>query len=291
MKQIATIVLLVMFVLPAFGQRKKYGRKKDADAKGTLFFYWGYNHSMYTKSNIRFQGNGFDFTMAGAKAHDNQSKPGWHYFNPKSLTVPQFNLRIGYYIKNNWAISIGYDHMKYVFADQNQVKLTGHVDPGFDNVSNLSGDYNNVDYTTNRENFHYENSDGLNYLRVEVMRSRQWYKTKSGWFGFTSNMGLSTGALLSYNDFRFAGRDDRRTISLSGYGISAHFGLRFEFFRHVFLQANYGGGFMHQVNVKLRPNDPSAKASHAYGFMEMNAVIGALFYIKTKNNCNSCPTW
>lgn len=291
MKHVLTVLLLIVLVLPAAGQKRKYSKKKEADAKGTLFFYWGYNRSFYTKSNIQFQGSGYDFTMAGARAHDNPSKLGWHYLNPKSLTVPQFNIRIGYYIKNNWAISFGYDHLKYIFADQNQVRLSGYIEPGLDTESNLSGNYDNADYTTDRTNFHYENSDGLNYLRFELTRSYQWYKTKSGWFGFTTNASASAGALLSYNDFRFAGQNDMRTISLSGYGLSAHLGLRFEFFQHVFLQANYGGGFMHQVHVKTRPNDVSAYARHAYGFMEMNVVIGALFYIRTKNNCNSCPSW
>lgn len=166
MKHILTILLLVVLVLPAAGQKRKYAKKKEADAKGTLFFYWGYNRSFYTKSNIQFKGSGYDFTMAGARAHDNPSKLGWHYLNPTSLTVPQFNVRIGYYIKNNWAISVGYDHLKYIFADHNQVRLSGYIEPGLDTESNLSGNYDNVDYTTDRTNFHYENSDGLNYLRV-----------------------------------------------------------------------------------------------------------------------------
>lgn len=291
MKKVVAIVILMLLVFPAMAQKKKYSGKKDSDAKGTLFFYWGYNRSFYTKSDINFRGNGYDFTMANARAHDNPVKLSWDYLNPKSLTVPQFNVRIGYYFKNNWALSFGYDHLKYIFADQNQVQLSGYIEPGLDNESNLSGDYSNVDYTTDRTKFHYENSDGLNYLRFELTRSQQWYKTKSGWFGFTTNISVSTGALLSYNDFRFAGQNDMRTISMSGYGLSAHLGLRFEFFQHVFLQANYGGGFMHQVNVKTRPNDATARAKQLFGFMEMNAVIGALFYIKTKNNCNSCPNW
>lgn len=229
--------------------------------------------------------------MAEARAQDNPSKLGWHYFKPNAITIPQFNVRLGYYFKDNWAISIGYDHMKYIFNDNNQVKLSGYVTPGLDTVTNLSGNYDNMDYTTDRTKFHYENSDGLNYLRIEVMNSKQWYRTRSGWFGFTTNIGASIGGVLSYNDFRFAGQNDMRTISLSGYGLSAHLGLRFEFFRHVFLQAGYSAGFMHQVKVKTRPNDITASARQAFGFMEMDAVIGALFYIRSKNNCNSCPHW
>jgi hypothetical protein len=292
MKQIALILLLVVFSLPAMAQKKKRNLPKNADEKGALFFYWGYNRSYYTKSNLRFVGKGYDFTMGEAKAHDNPSKFGWHYFDPRKITVPQFNVRIGYYFKDHWAVSFGYDHLKYIFADHNQVKLSGHIDPGVDNTTHLSGDYDNHAYTTDRNTFHYENSNGLNYLRFEVMRSDQWYRTKkNGWFGFTTNAGLSLGGLLSYNDFTFAGKKDMVTISLSGYGVSAHVGLRFEFFKHVFLQANWGGGLMHQVKVKTRPDDNSAFARQVYGYMQMDAVIGALFYIRTKNGCGTCPTW
>lgn len=290
MKQTIITVLFFLCLIPVFGQKKSSG-KKNSVGKGAMFIYWGYNRSAYTKSDLRFQGNGYDFTMANAKAHDNPAELSWDYVNPAKITIPQFNIRAGYYFKNNWAISFGYDHMKYIFADQNQVKLTGYIEPGLDNESNLSGYYDNVDFTTDRTKFHYENSDGLNYLRVELTRSNQWYKTKSGSFGFTTNVGVSTGAILSFNDFRFAGRNDMRTISLSGYGLSAHLGLRFEFFNHLFLQANYGGGFLHQTSVKTRPDEATARASQKFGFMEMNAVIGGIFYIKSKNNCNSCPSW
>lgn len=292
MKQLLAIVFLLVLATPSFGQKNKRDKPKVADAKGTLFFYWGYNRSFYTKSDIQFKGQGYDFTMGDASAHDNPSKLGWHYFDPKRLTVPQFNVRIGYYFKDNWAISFGYDHLKYIFADQNHVKLSGHIEPGVDNETHLSGDYDNADYVTDREKFHYENSNGLNYLRFEVTRSNQWYRTKkNGWFGFTTNIGASIGGLLSYNDFRFAGINDMVTISMSGYGISGHLGLRFEFFKHVFLQANYGGGFMHQVKVKTRPSDKTAFARQVYGYMQMEVVLGALFYIPTKNSCNTCPNW
>lgn len=291
MNKLLLIGFLFLVALPVNAQKKTASKAKVPDKQGTLFFYWGYNRSFYTKSDIRFQGNGYDFMMGGARAHDNPEKLSWNYLNPAKITIPQFNIRMGYYIKNNWVLSLGYDHMKYIFADRNHVRLNGYIEPGLDNVSNLSGEYNDAEIVTDREEFHYENSDGLNYIRVELARSYQWYETRSGWFGLSTTVGLSAGTLLSFNDFRFAGQNDKRTISLSGYGLSAHLGLRFEFFQHLFLQANYGGGFMHQVGVKTRPNDAAARASQKFGFMEMNAVIGALFYIKQKNNCNSCPSW
>lgn len=288
--RILILFLALIIFSPSFGQRKR-SKTKNSYAQGTLFGYWGYNRSFYTKSTIRFVGSGYDFELKGAIARDNQSRELNKYFNINTITVPQFNGRLGYYFKDHWAISFGYDHMKYIFADNNRVNIYGNISPGIDTVTNLSGNYDGQEFITDRNTFHYENSNGLNYLRLELTRTDQWYATRSKWFAFSTNIGLGAGGLLSFNDFTFAGRKDQVTISMSGYGASAHLGARFEFFKHVFLQANLSGGMMHQVRVKTRPNDPSAYARQFYGYGEMDIVLGFLLYIRPTNNCNSCPHW
>jgi len=290
MKKLLIIVLISSCSLPIIGQEDTK-KSRNSVGKGMFFFNWGYNRSGYSKSDLRFKGPGYDFTMANAKSTDNYAKFGRVYADITSITVPQFNVRLGYYFNNNWALSFGQDHMKYLFADKNEVKLSGYIQPGIDKASNLSGDYNDVAYTTDRSTFHYENSDGLNYLRFELTRSDMWYKTPNKLFAITTNAGLSVGGILSFNDFDFAGRKDMRTISLSGYGISAHLGLRLEFFERVFLQFSSGNGFMHQVKVRTRPNDRSASASQTFWYSEINGVVGLFFYLRGKNYCNTCPTW
>lgn len=289
------ILILTLLVLPFAGlSQKKYKRKKQkiSHAQGTLFGYWGYNRSGYTKSNIRFVGPGYDFTLGEAVAKDNPSTEANKYFSFQNITIPQFNARVGYYFRHHWAISFGYDHMKYIFIDQNRVKLSGTLDPGVDTETNWSGVYNGEEVVTNREQFHYENSDGLNYLRLELTRTDMLLALgDKDQFAISSNLGVSAGGLLSFNDFTFGGRKDMRTISLSGYGLSLHAGLRFEFFRHVFLQASLGGGLHHQLKVRTRPNDASAYARHAYGYMEGNVTLGFLLYVRPTNSCDSCPVW
>lgn len=287
------IIVLLMLMLQPFVSDAQHTRmkKKDSKAKGTIWGYWGYNRSGYTKSNMRFVGPGYDFTLGGAVAHDNPSPfDASVYFNPNKITIPQFNGRVGYYFKDHWSISFGYDHMKYIFADRNEVTLSGTIDPGVD--TNWSGTYNAQAVVTDRNTFHYENSDGLNYLRFELTRTDQWLKLgEKDQFVLSTNIGFATGGLLSFNDFTFGGRKDVRTISMSGYGLSLHLGPRFEFFRHVFIQSNLGTGFMHQVKVRTRPNDPSSFARHAYGYLEVDVVFGFLLYLKPKNGCDSCPEW
>ncbi len=293
MKHLLLFILLfcTFSTSPAFGQK---GRKKakNAFAKGTLFGYWGYNRSVYTKSDINFISNNYDFTLKGASASDNPEKfdPSI-YFNINKITIPQFNARIGYYFKNHWAISLGYDHMKYLLNDNNEVLLDGTIAPGID--ANWSGTYSNLPVVTNRKQFHYENSDGLNYMRLELTRTDQWYETrkKNRWFALSSNVGVSSGFLLSFNDFRFGGEHTVRTVSISGYGLSAHFNARFEFFNHVFFQSGFATGFNHQTKVKNRPNDNSAITKQRYGYASWESVVGFLLYIRPTNGCGTCPKW
>ncbi|MDD2984500.1 MAG: hypothetical protein PHQ74_14035 [Crocinitomicaceae bacterium] len=291
MKVITALLLICMTLnFNVNAQVKKKKKAKTSYAKGTMFGYWGYNRSAYTKSNLRFVGEGYDFTLKQSKASDNPSTKFKEYMDLGNLTVPQFNARVGYYFKDKWAISFGYDHMKYLFNDRNQVLLDGFIRPGLDTVW-TEGNYNDKQVTTNRENFHYENSNGLNYLHFEIMRSQNLYRTKNKKFGVTGNVGLGLGSLLSFNDFDFAQQKDMVTISMSGYAASAHLGLRLEFFNHFFLQGEMSGGFMHQVKVKTRSNDLKAYASQKYGYAMGQVVAGFFLYLKPTNGCDDCPKW
>src|SRR5690606_40086143 len=51
--------------------------------KGKIFFSWGGNREAFTKSDITFKGENYNFTLNDVKAHDRPK--GWHidYINPK----------------------------------------------------------------------------------------------------------------------------------------------------------------------------------------------------------------
>lgn len=291
--RIALFILISFFSLSLNAQYKGYKKPKakKSNASGTLDVAWGYNLSSYTKSTIQFVGAGYDFKIAGVKAVDRPSKDIKTYFNPREFTVPQFNFRIGYNFQNNWNVSIGYDHMKYVMVHNIPYLLTGRINPGVDNVTNWSGTYAGDSIITNEQTFHYENTNGLNYIRLEFAKLKLWHKTRNGNFAFTSILGGSVGGILSFNDFTFAGRKDVATVSMSGLGVSAHLGGRFEFFQHFFVQMNAASGFMMQSKVRTRPNDYDAYARQRFGYAAGEVLIGGLFYIRSKNDCNSCPHW
>lgn len=286
------ILLLIAIFIPLIGvSQSKMKKPKRSDARGTFYGYWGYNRDFYTKSDIRFIGPGYDFTLLGSSASDNPERFSFNsYFNPNKITVPQFNTRVGYYFRNHWAASFGYEHMKYIFDDKNEVLLSGEINPGVDPASNWSGTYNNVPVVTDRALFHYENSNGLNYLRLSVERTDNLYQI-GNWFMLSTNAALGFGGLLSFNDFNFAGQFDRVTISLSGIAYSAHAGLRFEFFKHFFVQPQLSGGMMHQMHVRTRANDQNSYAKQNFGYLMFDTSVGFLLYLRPTNDCNSCPNW
>ena len=288
MKKVLLISILLIVTVPVMGQRKK-SKPKNSYARGTLNFYWGYNREAYTRSDLQLIGSGYDFTINKIQANDRPEPFSSTYINPKKITVPQFNIRIGYNFWNNWNLSLGYDHMKYILSNGQQTSINGYIAPGIDDL--WEGEMNGQPVTINDKHFHYENSDGLNYIRLQLSRVDQWYRTRrNGWFAFNTLMGVSAGMILSYNDLNFGGEFTRRTISASGYGVSGHIGLRFEFWRHLFLQTNLAGGFLHQTRVRTRPGGTD-HAKQKFGYIASETAIGVLFYILTTNDCNSCPHW
>ena len=282
------IVLSFLIFLPFLGASQKIN--KDSQAKRAMFFYWGYNRSFYTDSKISFFGPGYDFSLAGVQATDRPSQEFKTYVNPSTLTVPQFNARIGFNFKKKWALSFGYDHMKYVMVHGPRYLLSGKINSVINPSSNWIGEYNAEPITTDESTFHYENTNGMNYIRAEISHIDKLARVSNA-FAIYSVSSLGAGLVLNYNDFTFAGEKSMTTLSLSGVGASAHLGLRLEFFRHFFLQANNSVGFLYQHRVKTRGNDPYAYARQSLGYFQSDIVLGGIFYLRPKDNCNTCPNW
>ena len=282
------IFISFLIFLPFLGASQK--TSKDSQAKRAMFVYWGYNRSFYTDSKISFFGPGYDFSLAGVQATDRPSPEFITYVDPSTLTVPQFNARIGFNFKKKWALSFGYDHMKYVIVHGPTYLLSGKINPLIDPISNWSGDYNAEPVTTDESTLHYENTNGMNYIRAEISHIDKLVRASNA-FAIYSVSGLGAGLVLNYNDFTFAGEKSMTTLSMSGVGASAHLGLRLEFFRHFFLQANNSVGFLYQHRVKTRGNDPYAYARQSLGYFQSDIVLGGIFYLRPKDNCNTCPNW
>lgn len=245
--------------------------------KGKFFAYWGWNWASYTNSDIQFKGKNYDFTLSDVRAQDRQTKFSFNdYFNPANITIPQNNYRIGYFFKENYTVSIGVDHMKYVMIANQNVKINGEINIGNSKYDNV---YTNQDIVLAEDFLRFEHTDGLNYLNVEVKR----FDNIDHWFGFNlKNLqinlteGFGVGVLYPRTDTSLLGKERHDNFHLSGWGISAGAGLNITFLKHFYIQTDYKIGYINMPDIKTSLSSADS-ASQSFWFFQNNILIGGKF--------------
>jgi hypothetical protein len=252
--------------------------KYTAHNKGKFFFSWGGNSDSYSKSDIRFKGDGYDFTIYDVTARD---KPkGWHidYINPARMTIPQTTMRLGYFISDHYSITLGVDHMKYVMNQNEAVNLSGT----YPNAGSYGELLPNNQVLLTEEFLMFEHTDGLNYVHTEVSRfddiSKFLYLPNTDIIQVNITEGLGAGILYPKTNTKLLGRDRHDDFHLSGYGISAKAGLNITFFKHFYIQGELKGGYINMPDIRTT-NSPTDKASQDFMFLQKILQIGGIFKI------------
>lgn len=275
-KRFIGLLLLSAFTLPAFGQFEFV--KDNYYRKGNFFIYWGWNRAAYTTSDIHFKGDNYDFTLDNVIAKDRQSPfDAKLYFSPNTITIPQYNFRIGYFFHDKYQISFGADHMKYVMQSHQNVKIDGEINNG----TIYDGTYDNEDFHINPDFLKFEHTDGLNYENIEVRRFDVLFGRKN--FAFAANEGLGVGILLPRTNTTLMNNERYDEFHLSGYGISTVLSLNATFFKYFFVQMEWKGGFIHMPDIRTTMHKAD-RASQAFLFSQYNVVFGANFRLPTKKN-------
>ena len=252
--------------------------KYTSHNKGKFFIFWGGNRESFTRSNIRFQGENYDFTLYDVAAHD---KPkGWHvdYVNPGRMTIPQTNLRIGYFFSDHYSIAIGVDHMKYVMYNNVRTNYSGY----YPNAGTY-GELPTSDELTLTEDFLlFEHTDGLNYIHTEVPRVDDLSKfiglPNTDKFQINVTEGFGAGVLLPKTNTTLLGKERYDEFHLAGYGLSGKVGLNFTFFKHFFIQAEVKGGYINMNDIRTT-NNTADKASQDFWFFQRIIAVGGIFRI------------
>ncbi len=243
--------------------------------KGSLYFYWGWNQDWFSKSDLHFSGADYDFTLKDVVAADRQSDFSIDaYLNPTVMTIPQYNFRIGYYFKDNWDISFGIDHMKYVMKNYQTVKISGEINTG---RSNYDGSYDNDDILLNEDFLKFEHTDGLNYLNIELRHTDNILDKNRVQINLIE--GLGSGILFPKTNTTLWGTDRYDEFHLAGYGIGAILGVNFTFFNGFFIQSEVKGGFIDLPDVRTT-SSPADKASQNFFFSQVNVVFGGIIQTK-----------
>lgn len=253
--------------------------KYTAHNKGKFYIFWGGNRENYSKSDIRFKGNDYDFTLYDVEAHD---KPkGWHcdYVNPLRMTIPQTNLRIGYFINDHYNISIGVDHMKYVMDQNKRVNYSGY----YPNQGSYFENPSDTQLNLHERFLTFEHTDGLNYVNTEFSRvddiSPLFSKTlNTDKLQINLTEGLGAGLLYPKTNTMLLGKERYDEFHVAGYGLSAKVGLNFTFFKYFFIQTELKGGYIDMNDIRTT-SDTSDYAEQHFWFFQKVIAVGGIFRI------------
>ena len=274
------LVFICFSTISGFSQTEEE-KKYTATNKGKIFFSWGGNRGAYTKSDITFTGDNYNFTIKDATSKD---KPeGWSsdYINPARMTIPQTNAKIGWFVSEKYTISLGLDHMKYVMDTNKTFTVDGEVNlPNNEDGSKFNGTYNNQEFLVSDEFIQFEHTDGLNYIYAEFARyddiSSLFRLPNTDKFQINITEGLATGVLLPKTNATLLLKERHDDFHLSGFGISAHAGLNFTFFKYFFAQFDLRGGYINMPDIRTT-HDKADSASQHFFYAQTIIAFGGIF--------------
>jgi hypothetical protein len=244
--------------------------------KGKFFAYWGWNRGTYSNSDIHFKGENYDFTLSDVTANDRPTKLGLNpYFRLDRITIPQTNYRIGYFFKENYTISIGADHMKYVMNEDQNVVINGSINTGsiYDKV------YNNESIKLVEEFLAFEHTDGLNYINVELKRFDDFsylFGIDSKNFQLNLTEGIGAGFLFPKSNIKLLNKERYDEFHVAGWGVSASVGVNITFLKHFFIQSDVKAGYIKMSNIRTTKSTLDS-ASQSFSFIENIIMFGGRF--------------
>lgn len=274
------LIFCLFFTVLGNSQKERSTIETSFTKKGRMYFSWGYNRSTYALSTINFTGPGYDFTLENVKAADRPSPfdPSV-YFSITKLSIPQFNVRIGYFLTENWVITAGYDHMKYVLDNTQMAKVYGNIDSSAS--VKYAGDYNGEILPITNKFVKFEHTDGLNYASIDLEYHNNLWQTNNQKFGLDFMFGAGAGFLIPKTNALLFNTRGTDAFHLAGGGISANMGARFYLFKHFYLQATGKTGYLFMPNIATNALAED-KASQTINFFEFMGQFGVLFNVSKK---------
>jgi len=241
---------------------------------GQWYFAWGWNNADYTDSDIRFKGDDHDFTLYDVEAEDRQSEfegGEWleTYLNPSRYSIPQTNLRVGYFIRDDVSITFFIDHMKYVMVTDQVVDIETDIAN-----TNVDSRVNNDQITLSKDFLTYEHTDGLNYTGFEGEYYHSFWQPMHG-VDFSWVVGAGAGLLYPKTNVTLMDREKNDEFHWSGYGYSLKAGAEFTFLEDFFFRYMIKVGHINMPDVVT--SSEGDEASQKFDFVEYAGVFGYRF--------------
>lgn len=280
--QIWFLFLLIIGTNTLFAQEQaeqKRALKINANRKGSVFAYWGWNREVYTNSTLKIKGADYDLTFHQLQAKDRPSSLKLeNYLRADRITIPQTNLRVGYYLKDNLAITAGFDHMKYVMV-QNQ---TAKVDGIIEHEGKYQGVYhgNTVIYD---DLLQFEHTDGLNYINVELEQLGELYKTQNQHLHIAYLVGIGAGVMIPRTNTTLLDYERNDRFHISGFGTSLKAGVQITVMRSLSFRFEAKAGYIDMPDIILHKKGIAGRGKQDFVYAQANGMIGAIYHINRRS--------
>jgi hypothetical protein len=201
------------------------------------------------------------------KATDRQTPLSWTYINPATITIPQYNYRMGYFIRDKWSVSIGMDHMKYVMVAGQHATLSGSIE-------HLQAKYKGSlyhKYKISSDFLSFEHTDGLNNLNVET----RYHNQLANWSLDKKNRGIA-GMMIPKTNARLFNQERHDAFHISGFDIHSVLGVQIDFWKHFFIASEFKMGYINMPSIRIT-SSKNDLAKQAFGYIQYNILFGAQF--------------
>lgn len=251
------------------------------EKKGLFYFYWGYNRSYFSKTNLHFNGPNYDFTLYDIRAKDKPSKLDWDYINPTKFTIPQYNYRFGYFITDGISISGGLDHMKYVVTQNQLTKISGVITEVAS--TEYAGSYLNQPIELKEDLLKFEHTDGFNLMSIDLeyllnFKNKNYSRNK---LSFNMNFGLGGIWIVTKTNVKVFGDGLDNDFHIAGFTLVGKLGPRIEYKNKFFILGEIKGGYASLPSVLIKNAEPEI-GDHNLTFIEYYFAIGSYFRLFKK---------
>jgi hypothetical protein len=214
-------------------------------ASGKWYVSWGYNTETYADPGIRFEqpGLGNDFTLHNVQMED---RPDWDFWN-HSLTIPQYSIRIGRFIRKNTAIELNFDHAKAILTTNRTARLTGTLAGVAVDSEVLVSDFVQT----------YKLNNGANFLLVNVVQ-RFPLLGVPGHTGSVALLGKAgIGIMIPHTENTVLGQPNQSGFEFGGFGTGLEAALRVHVFRGLYVEGAEKGFYGRYRNLNINQGTAS----------------------------------
>jgi hypothetical protein len=196
------------------------------------------------------------------------------------MTIPQTVARVGYYFHDNWNLSLGVDHMKYVMVRNQLATIDGYIDLQ-NSFTQFNGIYDNEQLMISENFLQFEHTDGLNYINIEISRVDnlgEFFKWDSKKVQLNILESIGTGVLYPKTNSTLLSKERYDDFHFSGFGVSLKGGINLTLFDHFFIQAEIKSGYINMSDIRTTTSNADS-ASQDFLFFQRNISFGYIFQL------------